>query len=140
MNTFKLDPQLRNDSHVLGRLESQHLLLLNNSLYPWLILVPETDVTEFYELDEPEQLLLLKNVNRLSGFLKQNYTVDKLNIAAIGNIVSQLHVHIIGRTRTDFCWPDVVWGRPENCPYKEAELDKFKEQLIKMFGGVFIVS
>ena len=140
MNPFKLDPQLEKDCYVLGRLDDQNLLLLNNALLPWLILVPETAVTELFELDRSEQQKLLDNINRLSGFLKQHYPVDKLNIAAIGNIVSQLHVHIIARNRTDFCWPDVVWGRPEKTVYTEEDVEEIKANLIGMFGNKFIVS
>lgn len=140
MNLFKLAPQLEKDCYVLGRLTDQNLLLLNNALLPWLILVPETDVTELFELDQSEQHKLLDNINRLSAFLKQYYPVDKLNIAAIGNIVSQLHVHIIARSRTDFCWPDVVWGRPEKTAYTDEDVEEIKDNLIKMFGNKFIVS
>lgn len=140
MTPFKLDPQLEKDCYVLGRLAGQNLLLLNNALLPWLILVPETDVTELCELDESEQHELLENLNRLSAFLKQHYPVDKLNIAAIGNIVSQFHVHIIARSRTDFCWPDVVWGRPEKTLYAEEDVKEIKNKLIEKFGNKFIVS
>lgn len=140
MTAFKLDAQLEKDCYVLGQLEGQHLLLLNNALLPWFILVPETDVVELYELDWSEQLLLLENINRLSGFLKQHYPVDKLNIATIGNVVSQLHVHIIARGRTDFCWPDVVWGRPEKTDYSVADVDRVKDRLIESFSTKFTLS
>jgi len=137
---FKLDPQLEKDCYELGRLNGHHLLLLNNVLIPWLILVPETDVTEIYELDQKEQHKLLENINNLSFFMKQNYMTDKLNIAAIGNVVSQLHVHIIGRSKTDFYWPEVVWGRPEKKPYGEVEVSRIRNQLLKYFADQFIVS
>jgi len=140
VHKFKLDTQLEKDCYELGQLNGQHLLLLNNSLIPWLILVPETEVTEIYELDQDEQILLLENINHVSIFLQQHYYIDKLNIAAIGNIVSQLHIHVIGRSKTDCCWPDVVWGITEKTPYDEVELGEIRNQVIKWFGNRFIVS
>lgn len=140
MQKFILDPQLEKDCHELGLLKGQHLLLLDNALIPWLVLVPETEVTEIYELDQEEQLLLLENINHISEFLQQNYHIDKLNIATIGNIVSQLHIHVIGRSKTDFCWPGVVWGRTEKTAYDEAELGRIRDQIIKWFGNQFIAA
>jgi len=96
-DVFKLDSRLDNDCFTLGQLKTSRLLLLNNSLVPWFILVPETSATEIYELPHAQQLELLDEINLLSNHLKQNFAVDKLNVAAIGNIVNQMHIHIVGR-------------------------------------------
>lgn len=124
MNTIALDPRLQNDCFVLGKLEVSHLLLMNNRLFPWLILVPETPAVELYELDSGTQRALWSEINRLSGLITTCFTVDKLNVAAIGNVVSQLHVHVIGRHVGDRCWPGVVWGSGQSSPYEPDERDR----------------
>ena len=121
MKNFQLDPQLQKDCIVLGELERSLLLLMNNALLPWFILVPKTDKTELYELAEDVQAGVWTEVNAVSKFVKDEFCIDKLNVAAIGNVVQQLHIHVIGRQHEDYCWPGVVWGRPEKTPYtKEA--------------------
>ncbi|MBV1914165.1 MAG: HIT family protein [Pseudomonadales bacterium] len=122
MNEFKLDPQLEKDCVVLGKLQTSQLLLMNNSLVPWFILVPEVEATEIYQLDIELQKTLLDEVNQMSKFVSDEYGTDKLNVAAIGNIVSQLHVHIVGRKKDDFCWPNVIWGTSQKKPYTDQEL------------------
>ncbi len=118
---FDLDPRLKNDCIGLCRLSLSHLLLMNNALFPWFILVPETDVAELCDLSTEKQLLLLDEINRVSRFVKAHFVMDKLNVAAIGNVVRQLHIHVIGRTLDDSCWPGVVWGSGKSAPYPEAE-------------------
>jgi len=131
MNSFTLDPRLANDCIVLGEMRLSLLLLLKNALAPWFILVPRRDQTEIFELDREDQVALLEEINLLSGFVKQRAGVEKLNVAAIGNVVKQLHVHVIGRNSGDFCWPNVVWGRPEKTPYTEEDIREIKESLVK---------
>ena len=126
-----LNPRLANDCIVLGRLNISRLLLLNNSLVPWFILVPDTSVTEIYELATEQQLKLLEEINIISSHLKQNFTVDKLNVAAIGNIVKQMHIHIVARQFDDFCWPGVVWGANGKKLYTTSEVEKIRSQLIE---------
>ncbi|HEY9052765.1 MAG TPA: HIT domain-containing protein, partial [Gammaproteobacteria bacterium] len=108
MTNFSLHPQLEKDCHILGKLDLCHILLLNNALVPWFILVPETSITEFHKLEQQQQHLLLAEINRISGFIENNFDVTKLNTATIGNIVRQMHIHIIGRHEKDFAWPGVV--------------------------------
>ena len=137
---FKLDPRLDNDCFVLGHLKTSRLLLLNNSLVPWFILVPDTMVTELYELPNAQQLELLNEINVISNHLKQNFAVDKLNVAAIGNIVSQMHIHIVGRHVDDFCWPNVVWGAEGKQAYHDDEVEMIKSRLTNMLPDVFTAS
>lgn len=134
MTTFKLNKQLEHDCHVLGQLSSCHLLLLDNALVPWFILVPETDITEFHELDTKQQQALLADINAISRFIKSEFSVSKLNTATIGNIVQQLHIHVIGRHEEDYCWPGVVWGRTEKQAYSTHQLDSISQALQTYFG------
>ena len=134
---FKLDPQLANDCFVLGRLKTSQLLLLNNSLVPWFILVPDTMATEIYELPHDQQLELLDEINIISNHLKQNFVVDKLNVAAIGNIVKQMHIHIVARHVDDFCWPNVVWGAEGKQAYTNEDVEIIKKQFTSKLAGFF---
>ena len=122
MKSFQLDSQLQKDCIVLGELEHCLLLLMDNALLPWFILVPKTDKTELYELASDVQAGVWAEVNAVSKFIKDEFAVDKLNVAAIGNVVRQLHIHVIGRKHTDFCWPGVVWGRPEKTSYNKDSI------------------
>ena len=136
---FKLDPRLDNDCFVLGKLKTSQLLLLDNSLVPWFILVPETTATEVYELPQAQQIIVLEEINLISNHLKQNFAVDKLNVAAIGNIVSQMHIHIVGRHIDDFCWPGVVWCAEGKQPYAIDQIDFIKKQLTEKLSEIFTV-
>lgn len=133
MNDFQLDPRLAKDCHVLGMLQNQILLLMNNSLVPWFILVPKTSKLEIHDLSEMERSQLYANVNKLSRLLVDRFQADKVNIGAIGNIVKQMHVHIVGRKHDDFCWPGVVWGRPERIEYTADQVDGIRTEIENWF-------
>lgn len=129
--TFQLHDRLAADCHLLGRNGSCLLLLNRNALYPWFILVPECNETEFYRLGPEQQSEVLALINRLSRFIENHFAVDKLNIATIGNVVSQLHIHVIGRQQTDACWPGVVWGMAQfeaYLPQRVAEIQALLRQ------------
>jgi diadenosine tetraphosphate (Ap4A) HIT family hydrolase len=123
---FVLDERLAGDSLPLGASELSLLRLMDNALVPWLILVPKVDCRELYELGPDDQTRLLAEINALSRFLHAEFAPDKLNVAAIGNLVPQLHIHLVARRRDDFCWPGVVWGRPEREPYTPAEAARIR--------------
>ena len=110
MDSFELDARLASDCLVLGEMDMSLVLLMNNSLLPWFILVPKTTETEMIDLPRSEQVRVLEEINLLSAFVKNHFAVSKLNIATIGNIVPQLHIHVVGRAPNDCCWPKVVWG------------------------------
>ena len=137
MDNFELDPRLANDCLVLGKLNISLLLLVNNSLLPWFILVPKTSVAEMTDLSPSDQADLLEEINLLSTFVKGNFNISKLNIAAIGNIVSQLHIHIVGRDPSDFCWPNVVWGTNDREPYTTDKIDEITAALSEQLGVKF---
>ena len=137
MHDFELDARLANDCYILGKLDISLLLLMNNSLVPWFILVPKTTKTEMTDLAQADQEALLKEINLLSNFVKTNFRISKLNIAAIGNIVSQLHVHIVGRNPSDYCWPNVVWGVDEKETYTDERVKEISALLAKQLGKHF---
>ena len=140
MNNFELDARLARDCLVLGKLNISLLLLMNNKLVPWFILVPQASEIEITDLSQSDQSDLLEEINLLAGFIKENFAVSKLNIAAIGNIVSQLHVHIVGRDPADYCWPDVVWGASERKPYTAERVNEITATLSEQLGDKFICS
>ncbi len=129
MNDFQLDERLQNDCILLQECNEYLLLLMNNSLVPWFILVPKTTVKELYELPAPLRQIVESKIDLFSRFILQQFEMSKINVAAIGNVVSQLHIHVIGRSPSDFCWPDVVWGRPERKPYKPNEIEQIKQRV-----------
>jgi diadenosine tetraphosphate (Ap4A) HIT family hydrolase len=130
MSGFELDQRLQNDCHPLASKDGIHYLLHANAEVHWLILVPECQQTELHQLDSILQQRLLQQINSLSRFLQSRFKPDKINIAAIGNVVSQLHVHVIGRRRDDAYWPDVVWGRSFDKTWQSQQVASIRQSLI----------
>ena len=129
--TFSLHPQLKADTIAIADLPLCRLLLANDNHYPWTILVPRRDnVRETYELAEQDQLQLMAESNALCQTLVRLCSPDKLNIAALGNMVPQLHIHHIARFKTDEAWPAPVWGAVTAAPYTEQEVSSIKTQLL----------
>jgi len=131
--SFALDPLLAADTDMVCDLGLCRVLLMDNALFPWLILVPRrAGLVELHELDEATQLLLWREVTRSAELLKRLAGGDKMNVAALGNIVAQLHVHVVSRTRGDAAWPGPVWGGPR-APYESharaAVVDRLRREL-----------
>ncbi|MFZ2725579.1 MAG: HIT domain-containing protein [Methylococcaceae bacterium] len=123
MSTFELHPRLTQDCISVGQFNLCRLLLMNDSHYPWFILVPQrADVSEIYQLSFNDRALLLEESCYLAEQLALLYQADKLNIATIGNKVAQLHVHHIVRYQHDCAWPEPVWGKFPALAYDEAQL------------------
>jgi diadenosine tetraphosphate (Ap4A) HIT family hydrolase len=121
--TFQLHPQLKKDCVPLGRLNLCQLLIMNDSQFPWFILVPEIyGITEIYQLSKQQQNALIEESSVLAELLNKHFKADKINIAAIGNLVPQLHVHHVVRYHSDKAWPAPVWGKFSTIPYTEQEL------------------
>jgi diadenosine tetraphosphate (Ap4A) HIT family hydrolase len=111
MTGFSLHPQLEADTHRIGDLDFTRVLLMDDARFPWLILVPRApDLRELTDLSLDDQHRLLDEINRVARVLHAMVTPDKLNIAMLGNMVPQLHVHVIARFTTDDAWPKPVWG------------------------------
>ena len=127
---FALDPRLAADTFVVGETPLSQVLLMNDARYPWLILVPwRCDVTEPFELSEADQAQLWRESMRLGEAMKAHFAANKLNIAALGNQVAQLHVHHIARFHADDAWPGPVWGVGNAVPYSDATLEALMNEL-----------
>ena len=122
MALFSLHTQLAADTSLIGRLSGCQLLLMNDARYPWLILVPEqVGLRELHELNDKTYLTVTHAIKSLSASLQALTEAPKMNIAALGNLVPQLHIHIIARRHDDAAWPDPVWGLGTPEPYSEDE-------------------
>ena len=137
MSRFELAEPLRADCHVLGRLPLCQVLLMNKAEVPWFILVPETSHIELCDLSTAEQTRLGGEITLLSRFVRAQFAVTKLNVAAIGNIVAQLHVHLIGRHSGDAWWPGVAWGQVSAQGYEAAQVAKIAALLKQELGDVY---
>jgi diadenosine tetraphosphate (Ap4A) HIT family hydrolase len=127
-SAWELDPQLARDTVAIGDLPLSRILLMNDANYPWLLLVPRRPgLIELIDLDEPDREQLIAEIWRVSRGLKAVAPCDKLNIAASGNLVPQLHIHIVARRRTDVAWPKPVWGLVPPRAYDNADLDRLAE-------------
>jgi len=130
--TWTLHPQLERDTASIGDLPLSRVLIINDANYPWLLLVPRRPlVVELIDLDDVEQAQLMTEVTRVARALRTVTHCDKLNIAALGNVVPQLHVHVIARFRSDAAWPKPVWGAAPPRPYEREELRGFGQPLRK---------
>lgn len=130
MTDFQLHPQLAADCHQLGQLEGALLLLHKNAEIPWFILVPQTEQVDFLLLPSAEQARLLDTASKLGEFLLNQMQCQRTNFAAIGNLVPQMHLHVVGRTQDDCCWPAPVWGNlTSSAEYSTQQRAQYIEQL-----------
>ncbi len=126
-----LHPRLVEDCFVVGRFDLSALLLMNDARYPWFILVPQRpDVSEIHHLNGAGRQQLISESAILSEALANGFAADKINVAALGNLVPQLHVHHIVRYRSDAAWPAPVWGRLPAIHYSEGEEKKVIDRLL----------
>lgn len=127
---MNLHPQLEKDCFVLGSFSLCQLLLMNDATYPWFILVPQRDnISEIHQLNEQDQLQLMRESSHLSRVLSEVFNADKMNIAALGNIVPQLHIHHVVRYRDDAAWPAPVWGKSAPQAYAPAAVSAIIDRL-----------
>jgi diadenosine tetraphosphate (Ap4A) HIT family hydrolase len=127
---FQLHPRLQQDCIHIGRFELCQLLMMNDSQYPWFILVPEiVDVTELYQLTKTQREQFIDESCYLAEQLATLFNADKMNIANIGNLVPQLHIHHIVRYSTDIAWPAPVWGKFSAVPFTETQREQRINQL-----------
>ncbi len=127
---FVLDSRLQQDTVPLGDFPLCRLLLMNDAHYPWFILVPRREeVSELFQLDADDQQALWQEATLLAETLKDTFAADKMNVATLGNLVSQLHMHVIVRRREDAAWPAPVWGKLPAQPYGEEQVAAIKAKL-----------
>ncbi len=125
-SAWSLHAQLQKDTIDIGDLALSRVLVIKDANYPWLLLVPRrADASEIIDLDEVEQAQLMTEISRVARALKEVTKCDKLNIAALGNAVPQLHVHIIARRTNDAAWPRPVWGVVGAVPHDAQEVQSF---------------
>lgn len=123
--SFQLDPQLERDTVHVADWHLCQVRLMNDNRYPWVILIPKvSDIAEVHELAEEQQHLLLRESVRLSKALDQLFAPHKLNVAALGNMIRQLHIHHIVRFESDASFPRPVWGVGDAVPYDADALDQ----------------
>ncbi len=131
---FILDERLKKDTIDCGSWQLCKLLLMNTRTYPWFILVPRREgVTEIHHLNEEDRLQFWEESQRLSLWLEGNFIFTKLNVAALGNIVRQLHLHHVCRSEGDPAWPGPVWGHAPALPYADDEAAQIVAQVQKAF-------
>lgn len=134
---FELHSQLANDTFRIGSMPLCEVLLMNDKQYPWLILVPrKQNIREIYELCGEDQQQLIKESSLVSVKMQIHFQADKMNIAALGNMVPQLHIHHIARYQSDAAWPKPVWGVKSSQAYDAAELSALMTSLQALLAEV----
>lgn len=127
---FELHAQLASDTYCVGKLPLSLVLLSKDANYPWLILVPRrADICELTDLCPDDQTQLFKEQILLLGLLRNLFVADKMNMAALGNMVPQLHVHIVARFKHDAAWPKPIWGQVSALNYSSEQLENRLESL-----------
>ena len=135
MATGHIHQQLAADCHYLGSLQASELLLHRNASLPWFILVPETLLSDVLDLPDEHRQAVIDECAAVSAFIKQVLGFEKVNFAGLGNVVPQMHLHVVGRHSDDPCWPDPVWGRlPDGAGYSQDQLLQWQQGLEKMAG------
>lgn len=136
-DSFQLHPQLAAETVVVGDLQLSRVLLMDNARFPWILLVPRRPgAREIIDLAEREQVVLLREIAAASRAMQALHAPDKLNVAAIGNMVPQLHVHIVARFTTDEAWPKPTFGFAPPVPYAAVDLAEARAKLARALGGL----
>tara|TARA_R110000850_G_scaffold177735_1_gene303541 strand:+ start:112 stop:531 length:420 start_codon:yes stop_codon:yes gene_type:complete len=134
---FELDERLAADTLPIADLPLSRVLLMNDARYPWVILVPRhASISEVFELSANDQQQLWREATQLGDAMKEALGGDKVNIAALGNVVSQLHVHVVIRRHSDATWPAPVWGNGSPKPYDLDEQAQLRDQLLALINGL----
>jgi diadenosine tetraphosphate (Ap4A) HIT family hydrolase len=139
LSNFALDPRLAADTIALGDARLSRLLLMNDSRFLWLVLVPRrANLVEIVDLSPDERALLMEEIAAVSDALLQRRGVAKVNIGALGNIVRQLHVHIVARAKGDAAWPGPVWSFGTRQPYEEVAARKLLRELAQATAHLLV--
>lgn len=133
---FTLDPRLRADTAAIGDLALCSVLLMEDARFPWLILVPRRDgLSEITDLSPDDSSTLMEEIRLATGVMQALSKPDKVNVAALGNVVAQLHVHVIGRFHSDPAWPNPVWGVGTRTPYPPHARAQLIERAAALFAA-----
>lgn len=134
--TFHLDERLKGDTYTVQDLPLCRLLLMDDRRFPWLVLVPRRDaLRDLHDVAKADKGAFFGEIDLASTALKKVARAEKMNVAALGNMVPQLHVHVIARFKRDACWPRPVWGEGTPVPYAPAEAGKLIDRLKKALRG-----
>lgn len=137
MSDFAPDPRLEADSYPVTELPLCQLRLMNDARYPWLVLIPRRPgIVEVFDLDDDDQRRLWREASLVGQALKAHLGGDKLNIASLGNMVPQLHVHVILRREGDAAWPGPVWGQGQAEAYDLEALAGVRDRLLALVEGI----
>jgi diadenosine tetraphosphate (Ap4A) HIT family hydrolase len=132
--TFKLDSRLEADTLPIGDLALSSVLLLNDARFPWFVLVPRIEgVSELTDLSDEQSAQMMQEIRIATRVMLELSKPDKVNVGALGNIVTQLHVHVIGRYRSDPAWPGPVWGHGTRAPYPDHAATALIERAATLF-------
>jgi len=133
---FELAPTLAQDSIYICELPLSQVRLSHNAAFPWIILIPkQNNLTEIIDLAIDDQGQLLKEINQASHVMQRLFSPTKLNIANLGNVVAQLHIHVIARFSNDKAWPNPVWNSQVDARYSPEDQQKMINQLATAFQG-----
>ncbi|MBL1319767.1 MAG: HIT domain-containing protein [Methylophaga sp.] len=136
---FKLAPRLMQDTISIGNFTLCKVLLMDDVRYPWVILVPRvTGLTEVFQLNNKQQIQLMNESNFVAEKLKMSVQADKMNVAALGNVVSQLHIHHVARFSHDETWPAPVWGKGSAVKYGPDERATVCQQFTQLFSELLL--
>jgi len=132
---FKLHPRLDADTFFIGQIDICNLYLMNDARYVWLILVPAIDnLSELHDLQTADYTTVMQHTRKISATLATHFPCDKVNIGALGNMVPQLHIHIIARSKSDNAWPAPVWGNGTSTPYSSDRKTELLSELKILFS------
>jgi diadenosine tetraphosphate (Ap4A) HIT family hydrolase len=132
MHAFDLHPRLAAGSHELGRLGGCRVLLKDNALFPWILVVPEvTGIEDLHQLPPDTYREVMDVVRTVSEFVARHFQPEKLNVACIGNQVRQMHIHIVGRSPGDPAWPGTVWAHDGKSPYPTDQIEAIRKAWMK---------
>ena len=135
MSLFTIHPTLLDESYYLGSLPATEVLLHRNGSLPWFILVPDTELQDILDLPTEHLDGVMADCAAISGFIKQVLGFTKVNFAGLGNVVPQMHLHIIGRSKVDPCWPQPIWGNlVDSEAYLPGQVEEWQEMLVKIAG------
>ncbi len=131
INKFVIDPVIEKNSYYLTDMGLSQVYLKNDKQNPWFILVPKKmRAIEIMDLTHEDQTILMEEITIVSEFIKNEYGPDKLNVGSLGNIVKQLHIHVIARYETDRAWPGPIWGSPTTSEFSSEELENLKNKFV----------
>lgn len=138
--SFSLHPRLANGTFDLGRVGISRLLLKNNALFPWFLLVPEVEegIEDLHQLDADQYADVTAAIRVVSQFIADHFQPEKLNVACIGNQVRQMHVHLVGRSASDPAWPGTVWAFEGKSAYTDEQVEELRQavdRLVKTGGN-----